>query len=69
MSHLWWWDKIYHSFRGGISSSLSHLPGHIAHLVTYLTTDASLTADPGVMSLISTLSHTFVEIDHESVAR
>ena len=26
---------------------------------------ASLTADPGVASLILTLSHTFVEIDHE----
>ena len=30
-----------------------------------LATDASLTADPGVMSLIPALSRTFVEIDHE----
>ena len=33
--------------------------------VTCLATDASLTADPGVASLIPTWSHTFVEIDHE----
>ena len=32
-----------------------------------LPTDASLTADPGV-SLIPTLSHTFVEIDHEIIS-
>ena len=31
------------------------------------TTDTSLTADPGVESLISTRSHTFVEIDHEII--
>ena len=30
-----------------------------------LATDASLTADPGVVSLIPARSHTFVEIDHE----
>ena len=30
-----------------------------------LATDASLTADPGVASLIPAWSHTFVEIDHE----
>ena len=28
-------------------------------------TDASLTADPGVASLVLARSHTFVEIDHE----
>ena len=33
--------------------------------VTCLATDASLTADPGVMSLIPAWSHTFVEIDHD----
>ena len=38
---------------------------HVAQLVTCLATDASLTADPGVASLIPTRSHTFVEIGHE----
>ena len=37
-------------------------------LVTCLATDASLTADPGVASLILTWSHTFVEIDHEIIS-
>ena len=32
--------------------------------VTCLATDVSLTADPGVASLILVRSHTFVEIDH-----
>ena len=33
-----------------------------------LATDASVTADPGVASLISAWSHTFVEIDHEIIS-
>ena len=33
-----------------------------------LAADASLTADPGVASLILARSHTFVEIDHEIIA-
>ena len=33
--------------------------------VTCLATDACLTADPGVPSLITARSHTFMEIDHE----
>ena len=39
-------------------------PGHVAHSVTCLTTDACLTADPGGASSIPAPSHTFVEIDH-----
>ena len=39
-------------------------PGRVAQSVRCLATDASLTADPGVTSLIQTRSHTFVEIDH-----
>ena len=35
--------------------------------VRRLTTDESLTADPGVASSIPTLSHTFAEIDHEII--
>ena len=36
--------------------------------VTCLTTDARLTADPGVGRLITAWSHTFVEIDHEIIS-
>ena len=36
--------------------------------VTCLATDASLTADPGVASLIPARSHTFVEIDYEIIS-
>ena len=42
--------------------------GHIAQWVTCLATDASLTAEPGVASLILGGSHTFVEIDHEIIS-
>ena len=41
------------------------LPGCIAQSVTCLATDACLTADPGVASLIPAGSHTLVEIDYE----
>ena len=41
------------------------LPGRVAQSVTCLASDACLTADPGVTSLIPVRSHTFVEIDHE----
>ena len=36
--------------------------------VKCLATDASLTADPGVVSSIPARSHTFVEIDHEIIS-
>ena len=36
--------------------------------LTCLATDASLTADPGVVSLILARSHTFVDIDHEIIS-
>ena len=38
--------------------------GRVVQSVTCLATDASLTADPGVMSSIPARSHTLVEIDH-----
>ena len=44
------------------------VPGRIAQSVKFLATDASLTADPGVASLIPFQSHTFVEIDHEIIS-
>ena len=37
-------------------------------LVTCLTTDGHLTADPGVASAIPAWSHTFMEIDHEIIS-
>ena len=42
--------------------------GPVAQSVTCLATDANSTADPGVASLISTRSHTFVEIDREIIS-
>ena len=44
------------------------IPGRVAQSVTYLATDAGLTADPGVTSSIQAWSHTFVEIDHEIIS-
>ena len=38
--------------------------GHVTQSVTYLATDESLTANPGVPSSIQARFHTFVEIDH-----
>ena len=46
----------------------NQLPGRVAQSVTCLATDACLTADPGVASLIPAWSHTFVEIDHEIIS-
>ena len=40
----------------------------VVQLVTCLTIDVSLTADPGVASLIPARSHTLVEIDHEIIS-
>ena len=42
--------------------------GRVVQLVTCLATDANLSADPGVASLIPAWSHTFVEIDHEIIS-
>ena len=43
--------------------------GRVAQSVTCVATDASLTADLGVASLIPAQSHTSVEIDHEKISR
>ena len=47
---------------------IKYKPGRVAQSVTCLATDASLTADPGVASLILARSHTLVEIDHEIIS-
>ena len=46
----------------------TNVPGHVAQLVTCLTTDTCLTADLAVASSIPAWSHTFVEIDHELIS-
>ena len=43
-------------------------PGRIEQSVTCLETEASLTVDPGVSSLIPARSHTFMEIDREIIS-
>ena len=45
------------------------IPGRVTQSVTCLTTDACLTADPGVASSIPARSHTFVEILHEIISK
>ena len=42
--------------------------GRVVQSVTCLATDASLTADPGVVFLIPVQSHTFVEIDRQIIS-
>ena len=42
--------------------------GRVEQSVMCLTTDTSLTADPGIASLIPALSYTFLEIDHEIIS-
>ena len=52
----------------GWTQSLGGMSGRVAQSVTCLTTDACLTADPGVASSIPVQTHTFVEIDHEMIS-
>ena len=49
--------------------SATELLGHVVQWVRCLATDANLTADPGVVSLIPAWSHSFVEIDHEIICK
>ena len=53
---------------GIIAMLINDLSGRIAQSVMCLARDASLTADPGVVSSIQAWSHTFVEIDHEIIS-
>ena len=50
---------MYHSIQGSTG---------LAQSVTCLETDASLTADPEIVSLIPALSHTFMENDHKIIS-
>ena len=47
---------------------LARKPSHVAQLVTCVATDGSMTADPGMASLIPARSHTFVETDYEIIS-
>ena len=51
--------------RGWLSGRLL---SRVAQSVTCMATDASLTADPGVASLIPARSHTFMEIVYEIIS-
>ena len=44
------------------------LPGREAQSATCLATDTSLTADPGLASLIPARSNAFLEIDYEIIS-
>ena len=61
-------DDVRLKKRCYIMKGLHRIPGRIAQSVTCLAKDASLTADPGVVSLIRAPSHTFVEIDYEIIS-
>ena len=61
-------DKVIIAFSKGVIFSNEILLGREAQSVTCLATDASLTIDPGVASLILARSHTFVESDQEIIS-
>ena len=54
--------QIYETFH------IDLVPGCEGQSVTCLAADMCLTADPGIMSSIPALSHTFIEIDHEIIS-
>ena len=51
-------EKRYHKYK----------QGRVEQSVTYMATDACLTADPGVAISIPAQYHTSVEIDHEIIS-
>ena len=59
-------DKISTMITG--EDHKSDTPSRVAQSVTCLATDGSLTAYPGVVSLIPAQSHTFVEFDYEIIS-
>ena len=61
-------SKYYKDLNKNCIGNLVKIPGRVAQSVTYLATDACLTAIPGVASSILARSHTFVEIDHEIIS-
>ena len=60
---------IMHYFFGKLGKMSQNLyRGCVTQLITCLTTDVCLAADPGIASAILTRSHTFVEIDGEIIS-
>ena len=66
----WWVTENISFLRANIEDfdQIELIPGLLVQSVTCLTSDASLTADPGVAISIAAWSHTFMEIDHEIIS-
>ena len=60
--------KMAHCWKSHVMVQIFLNTGPRRQSVTCLATDACLTADPGVPSLIAALSYTFMEIDHEMIS-
>ena len=61
--------NLFNKFNKNMSTHVrSSISGSVAQSVTCLATDAHLTADPGMASLIPARFHTLVEIDHEIIS-
>ena len=61
-------ENLRKCYRVKIHNFLTSTPGRVAKSVTCLTTDACLTAGPGVLSSIPARSHTFMEVVHEIIS-
>ena len=61
------WASLCHQYNYKTRQNQS-IPGRVAQSLRCLATDASLTADPGVVGLIPARNHTLVEIDHEIIS-
>ena len=60
--------KMAHCWKSHVTVQIFPNTGPRVQSVTCLATDACLTADPGVPSLIAARSHTFMEIDREIIS-
>ena len=60
--------KMAHCWKSHVMVQIFLNTGPRMQSVTCLATDARLTADPGVPSLIAARSHTFMEIDREIIS-
>ena len=60
--------KMAHCWKSHVTVQIFLHTGPRLQSVTCLATDACLSADPGVPSLIAARSHTFMEIDREIIS-
>ena len=60
--------KMAHCWKSNVTVQIFLNTGPRVQSVTCLATDACLTADPGVPSMIAAQSHTFMEIDSEIIS-